>query len=351
HFTGRALFGAGEAQETRVESRDQQVFVAKYASDGAVVWVRQARGATRDGTNVGVGIGVDAGGAAYVTGTFQGTAQFHTGRPDVVPALSSALPEIFVAKYNTNGEAAWARQARGLSVDYAESIAVSGAGESVVIGRFRGLVTFGSGRRQVTLTAFGGEEGFALKLGPDGRVVWATQAEDGERSLRFHDVALGEEGTTLVVGTSAPEPGAPVTGFARKLDADGEALWSHHFDARPAAVAVASTGGVIFTGSFEDKVAFDEGGESAVTLTAAEDRDAFYAAYRADGSFAWAYVLATGPGDQAGGGIAIDASDHRYLVGGFDETARFFPGDRRSTTRTSAGEGDLFVGRVTRFAE
>ena len=358
-FTRDVVFGAGEPRETRLRSPQSQVFVAKFATDGALIWAKQAQGSNaRSGGNAGVGIGVDDQGSVYVAGRFNGWIDLAGTRRPSDFRLSSAREEVFLAKYDATGTLVWAQQGRESIDDHPTSLAVDGSGNSYLTGGFRGRVTFGEGARKVTLSNFGYDEGFVAKFASDGALVWAKQGDEGEYYIQAADVAADVDGASLLVGTlgyrpsqspDLPQPPAP-RGFVRKLDKDGGVVWSAYFGGRPTAVAVASTRGVIIAGGFDETAVFGHG-EQAVTLRSAGADDVFLAGYRGDGSFAWAYDLVSGPGDEAAGGIAIDAADHRHVVGSFENQVTFMRGEPRSAQRTSAGESDVFVTKVTRFAD
>jgi hypothetical protein len=104
-FFGTATFGAGEANETMLEAAGGfDVFVAKYARDGTLLWATSAGGATGDSGN---GIQTDPRGNSYVTGEFSGTATFGAGEANetVLEAVITdrGNPAVFVAKYARDG--------------------------------------------------------------------------------------------------------------------------------------------------------------------------------------------------------------------------------------------------------
>ena len=77
NFHGTATFGAGEAQETTLTAAgDNDLFVAKYAANGTLVWATRAGGT---GDDESLGIAIDNAGNSYVTGNFHGTATFGAG--------------------------------------------------------------------------------------------------------------------------------------------------------------------------------------------------------------------------------------------------------------------------------
>ena len=68
-FTGTATFGTN----TLTSAGQTDAFIAKYNNAGALLWVRRAGGPGFDAAN---GIAVDGAGNCYVTGSFEGSADF-----------------------------------------------------------------------------------------------------------------------------------------------------------------------------------------------------------------------------------------------------------------------------------
>jgi Beta-propeller repeat len=98
HFFGTATFGAGERNETVLEAGTAlEVFVAKYARDGTLLWARSAGGADNDWS---YGVATDLRGNGYVTGHFAGTSTFGAGEPNETELSSAGGTDVFVAKYN-----------------------------------------------------------------------------------------------------------------------------------------------------------------------------------------------------------------------------------------------------------
>jgi Beta-propeller repeat len=77
-FAGSATFGAGELNQTiLVSAASSDIFVAKYDSNGFLVWAKRAGGTS--GSDQGRRIALDDSGNSYVTGFFQGSATFGAG--------------------------------------------------------------------------------------------------------------------------------------------------------------------------------------------------------------------------------------------------------------------------------
>ncbi|MEO0896443.1 MAG: SBBP repeat-containing protein [Bacteroidota bacterium] len=131
------------------------VFVAKLNPAGQFQWATLAGGANQD---EGLSITIDTDGNSYITGTYNGSANF--GGTNLT---SSGGTEIFVAKLNTSGQFVWAK---GGPAGSAQAIDFDGILKAPVLtGSYSGTANFG-GR---TLTSQGNSDVF----------VWSLAAEDG----------------------------------------------------------------------------------------------------------------------------------------------------------------------------
>ena len=74
---------------------------------------------------------VDGSGNVLVTGTFEGTVDFGGG-----PLTSTGVSDIFLAKYDPNGNHIWSQRFGGTSSESVRAIAVDGSGNVLVTGSF-----------------------------------------------------------------------------------------------------------------------------------------------------------------------------------------------------------------------
>ncbi len=204
-FQGLATFGStevGDRHATLTSVGQTDVFVARYNPDGTLAWARRAGGR---GAAQGAGVGVDAAGAATVTGHFTGEATFgSTGVGDRQVKLASDVGsgDVFVARYNLDGTLAWAKRAGGSGADDGAGIAVDSTGVATVIGGFQESATFGStevGDRHATLTSAGKSDVFVARYNLDGTLAWAKQAGGSGRDTGS-GVAVDATGAATVTG-------------------------------------------------------------------------------------------------------------------------------------------------------
>ena len=202
-FTGTATFGASEFNETTLVSNAwNDIFIAKYDSSGNLEWAKQAGNPTATFANdEGLGIAVDGSNNSYVTGYFNGTATF--GEADAAIVLTGAgEDDIFIAKYDGDGNLVWAEQAGGDSSDEGLGIAVDGLGNSYVTGQFQGSATFGT--TELTGAINGGM--FIAKFDSSGIAVWAEQAGGMTGSATGVGIAANDAGDSYVGGNLAAQP-------------------------------------------------------------------------------------------------------------------------------------------------
>lgn len=149
YFDSTAFFGT--TQITGVD-RDE-VFLAKYDSNGNLIWVKSAGGALIDRGNDMV---VTRGGISYIAGRFNSTATF-----DSITVTSSGLNDIFVAMYNSEGNILWVKRAGGTAEDYGNAIAVDVVGNCYISGYFRETALFDN----ISLSSAGVQDIFVAKIG------------------------------------------------------------------------------------------------------------------------------------------------------------------------------------------
>ncbi len=114
----------------------KDIFIAKYTSDGVFQWVKKAGG---PGDDEGAAVTADAGGNVYITGYYSNTANF--GGPSIT---SKGSTDIFIAKYNSSGTCIWARSIGERGLDNGHGIAADNSGRIFLTGAFRHTTYFGS---------------------------------------------------------------------------------------------------------------------------------------------------------------------------------------------------------------
>ena len=165
------------------------MFIVKYDASGNVIWAKSAGGT---GDDRAFGVATDANGNVLITGAFTSpTITFGT------TTLTNANGfEMFIVKYDANGNVLWAKSAGGTSSDQCKSVSVDAAGNAIIIGFFQSsAITFGT----TTLTNTGVSSTFIVKYDAAGSVLWAKYA--GGSSVGFgNSGSVDASGNILVTG-------------------------------------------------------------------------------------------------------------------------------------------------------
>jgi hypothetical protein len=272
-------------------------FVARYHGDGSLAWVKQFGGAA--GSDQGVAIAAAADGSCVVTGTFAGTATFGEGSNQVVLDSVGGV-DVFVARYDGNGNLLWARRGGGPGDDQARGIGVLSTGACIACGGYSGTATFGTPTDFGALQSVGMRDAYVTRFADDGALTWVRSA-GGASDDDARGIALAEDGACTITGsftTLATFGTAPSTRnlaayglrdvFVARYDANGTLAWAKHAGGTNHdlgnGVALLPDGSCALTGSFQNAATFGAG-SGAVLLTAEGFADLFIARLNADGDY------------------------------------------------------------------
>lgn len=182
-YTGTANFGEG-AQLTSYTSRGvDDVFVAKYNSNGILSWVRTAGNV--DEEKLGGIAYSSAANAIYICGGYEQTMTFGPGLGS--NPLSSVGSNFYyngyIAKYDLNGNIQWSAKHGNTGSDhnYSRDVAVDDFGNAYVAGEMQFNTYFYSANNSsFYLRGFDDREPFLAKYNPSGDLQWAIMASDGD---------------------------------------------------------------------------------------------------------------------------------------------------------------------------
>jgi hypothetical protein len=313
-----------------------------HADDVVLNWAKSVGGSTND---IGQAIAVDASGSVYTTGLFHQTVDFDPG-PEVFNLTGGNNEDIFVTKFDADGDFVWARVIVGTADnDAGTGIAVDAAGNVYVTGFFSGTVDFDPGQDLLNLTSAGGADVFLTKLNSDGDLLWA-RAMGGPGYDQGLAIALDAGGNAHITGrfveTSDFDPEAATfnltsaglnEAFVAKLDTDGKLLWAKSMGGVETdfgnAIAIDNEGNVHTCGLFSGIADFDPG-SNVSNLASAGGWDIYVSKLDADGNYLWARNMGGASNDE-GTGVALDASGNvlstGYIGGGsadFDPSSGLF---------------------------
>ncbi len=307
------------------------VFVARYDADGAQLWIRQF-GTSND--DWAYALAPDGAGGVMVAGPTGGS----------LGGANAGNGDVFVARYDANGNQLWVRQFGTTVTDDPFALASDGAGGVMVAGSTSGSLGGANA---------GATDAFVARYDADGTRLWIRQFGT---STTDEALALAPDGAggVMVAGVTRGSLGGPNAGgedaFVARYDANGTRLWIRQFGTSKTdyanALAPDGAGGVMVAGWTSGSL----GGAIAGPF------DVFIAQFGADGTQLWVRQFGSGRGDAAhalasdgAGGVMVTGQTNGSLGGanaGRGDTdvfvARYVPCYADLDTSTGAGTLDIF---------
>ena len=129
-----------------------------------------------DGVNTNHSLFVDAVGNIYTTGQYIGTSDFDPGAGTYTMSSFGPNFNIYVSKLDVSGNFLWAKTMGGSNYNSdGYSVVVDGTGNVYTTGEFSGTADFDPGTSNYTLTSAGGYDIFISKLDTLGNFIWAKK--------------------------------------------------------------------------------------------------------------------------------------------------------------------------------
>ena len=292
------------------------------------------------------GLAVDAMGNTFITGYFVGTASFGT-----IQLTSYGGKDIFVAKYDSNGNCIWAKNAGSPYDDEGTGISVDTMGNSYITGGFIGMAMFGT-IRLISYGPYGYSDIFVAKYDLTGNCLWANQAGSSSAE-KGTGISVDAVGNSFVIGyffntatfaTIQIESTGLSDIFIAKYSPGGNILWvikagGTNYD-KGYALTMDKNRNIYLTGIFAGTSLF---GSVYLTSYSSDYYDIFIAKLNSAGNFLWAKNAGSVWSDQSKS-IAVDQNGNSFITGSFVETATF-----GTIQLASYGAGDIFVAKYDSF--
>ena len=299
-------------------------FIAKYTSNGICLSASQIKG---NGNDVSVkDITIDSIGNQYVIGGFN--TQVTIG--DTTLTGSGGYTDLFIAKYDINGNLVWAKRAGGGSLVRTEGngVVVDSAENVYVVGSFRGESFFGS--LSVSSSGTSDSDIFIVKYDSKGNEKWAKSAGslgvDNGYAITVDDnngiyISGSFFGTIVFDGTTITSKGKDDI-FLAKYDTIGVLVWVKDFGGSSIdcaySIAAEGTKYMYMAGEYDSYIDF-----GTTSLTSSNNRDIFISRVNPmDGSILWA-KSAGGSGYDVANRITTDYAGNAYVTGGVSYSAVF----------------------------
>lgn len=393
-------------------------FIAKFDSVGIILWAKKLGNSNSAYGITGTDLAIDASGDVYFTGEYRDTLYGNNGQ-----LISTGASDIFIAKYSSSGNEIWLKSfGNHHHLDEASGIAIDSQGNIVLTGSFfSNTLTFGSttlttsGNRDLFVAKFdnngnplwaknpvpssnhafsgglsistdnndniivtgyytgwsfelendsignhGVEDVFIAKYSPSGDLQWLKQA-GGNRNDYAWAVATDHENNIIVAGTYSSlnfqadtatlNLIAPISCFCNdmfllKYNELGELQWARQSFSNQLSEAaiygldVDDEGNIYTVGNFAGHIRLGQFNLNATNVLG--NQDVIVARYNAKGDVVWA-KNATGDNTEQGIGIAVGDNGNIYVTGKFRSSSIQFD---TTTLSNSTNFYNLFLARL-----
>ncbi len=324
------------------------IFLAKYNVDGNVLWVKSAGGTSNVQAN---SIIVDASGNIYMTGFFRSsTITFGS-----FTLTNSGYDDIFLTKYNTNGDVLWAKKAGGTNRDEANSVSVDALGNAYITGFFESTTFTLDTITLINTNSDTTGDIFLAKYDGNGNVIWAKNAY-GINSDLAESLAIDKWGNIYMTGLSSSSSisfgssiltnsGSYYILFLTKYDVGGNVLWAKSIGGtgydEAKSIAIDTFGNIYVTGYFTGTT-FPIGSITLTNLSHGNNENVFVAKFDNIGNVIWA-VNVGGDGSARSNSVAVDDSENSYIAGFYNYYSLTFG----STSLIHYGDWDIFLAKLS----
>lgn len=333
-FDGTTVdFDGTAGTDNKSTNGGQDIFIAKYNSDGSYAWTRTFGGTTDD-----IALGVAAtSSAVYVTGTFTGSnVDFDaTGGTDL--KTSNGGTDIFITKYNSDGSYGWTRTVGGASADSGNSVAIdTTTGNVYGVGSFQGAtVDFDGTAGTDNKSSAGGSDIFITRYASAGTYISTSiigsSSTDTALGISFDSNSnyylTGIFGGTVDFDTTAGTDNKVAISqdsFITKYSILGTYGWTRTAGGTSVTTfsrgISANPGGVYIIGDLSGvgTISVDFDGTAGTDNFTGSAFGFYTTGYNADGSYLWTKILQNFSGSNNGYGVKA-YNKRVYSIGMFGE--------------------------------
>ncbi len=358
-FEGTVNFNPLGPENSLTSAGAQDVFVAKYATDGMLVWAKRIGASNIDRAT---GVSISSSGEIRAVGTFAGVVDFDPG--DDSFEMGTNMGGGFVLALDADGDFIWVNtfentsfQALGSSIS---AVSTDINGNTIVGGSFKGTIDFLPGEDGGELTSLGLTDCMIAVIDADGEFQygksWGNQFADF-----LYGLDVDAQGNIYSIGSFAYivdfDPGEEnfdleaedfsVDFFVSRLNADGSFGWAFKIGdtGMDEAYGIDVAGSDIYiTGVFAGAdVDFDPGmGEILLSAVLTSPFDPFLLTADTDGNVT-AAISFGGEDNDIGYGVAMDPNGAVYVVGRYHGTADFDPSEETAELTTQVGHDPFLV--------
>lgn len=349
YITGFYYGTATFSPQTLTSAGGQDIFIAKYNSSGILQWLVSAGGPGCDLSNA---IAQDISGNVIITGQFKGTATFGTTTisSQINPQTGQPCNNIFIAKYDSNGNFIWVKHGASDKDCRGINIATDGTGNIFTTGIFSDTLTFDQTHNNNIYNGI-----YLIKMDSSGQEQWFKRAGGTLHNIAYgittdmnQDVIITGEASGSLSFFGSPtylltSPYNYQVFLAKYKGVNGYLSWAisdgSDSEVSSQVVCADNSGNLFITGTFKCK--FSEYADSLGqgTFNSIGYQDIFVTKYNTTGQRLWMRNFGGKYEDYIHG--MVIANNRPVLAGSF-KNALAVPSSYSSTTSTNHNPGYFY---------
>ena len=364
-FTGTVNFNPKSTKTQKISKGKSDAFLAKYNSDGILVWVDAFGGI---GDDIPTSMFVDILGSISVTGYFDQTINLDPTLPPNTNAMftSNGSTDIFVANYNDLGDYEYGFSIGGAGEDKAYAITLDSDLSLILAGSFQQTVDFEVGVDEYPLTSSGPINGFIVKYDIIGTLMYGFKLTTVGQSV-VNKLVIDASDNIISAGTYTklcnfnPNGTANLTPkvksdiFLAKYDVDGKYIWAYSTAADSlnsiTSLTADKDNNLVITGIYAKSISLDLKNQlKSFTSLSKNNWDGFLAKYNQNCDLLWTAGVGY---DKPLGGLsfnhtAFDDSLNIISTGNIYSTSTFYSEKENLKLSAFGGGIDAFLVKYTK---
>lgn len=321
---------------------ESDIMVLKYDPNGNLVWAKSAGDSLQDRSS---GIAVDALGNVLVTGRYSGpTMTFDTA---TINNTNNGTADIFIVKYDAMGNLIWVNTEGSISGESSNNIATDNNGNAYITGNFSDpsfvigattLTNMGGADIYIAKYDTDGNRIWATSAGGNSYENAYGIDTDGNGNI----IITGEfSSSSMVIGSSALSNSGSRDIFVAKYDSSGNSLWAKVVggdgDDWGVDISFSLSGNSVITGFFSSSTL----SAGSLNTINSGSTDALLLKYDPNGQEQW-LKTPTGNASENGYSTTFDLNENIYMTGSsYSSTINFGNGPISS----SAAYSKLFLAK------
>jgi hypothetical protein len=332
------------------------IFLSKLDINGNVLWTKSS-GAHNLGAdcnnsfNYVTCMAIDNNGNCYIAGMFESDTLVFSPTIQLTKLCESGDADIFIAKYDINGNVIWAEKFGGTNWDKASDMCIDNSGNIIITGTFWSSgINFGT----FLLNNTTGTNAFVTKLNSNGNVIWArgSSGNVGNDGIclavdNSNNVIIGGNfsSNTISFGSQTLTNTGMWDLFLVKYDLNGNVIWANSGVGNKTdnlfSLKTDNTGNIYFTGRFlSSQITF--GSLNPIANTSLGDfYDIFIAKYNSNGNAIWAKGFG-GEKEENSLSMTIDNVGNLLICGQFESDVATFD----SYNLYKSGSRNMFITKI-----